>query len=263
MRLWLVSLLLLSACGSGVIRAPEGQSSRPSAPEADEPERIRVRRLLVAWSGAEGAAATVERDREAARERAEMLVGMARDSSQSFRELVAQYGDTPPDRDDRNTIRLIERGETDLNTSGENALFRLDVGQVTRPLETPMGWVIFVRETDPSEVERGPTEVGARHILVSYVGASRASAEVQRTQEEAAELAGRISASAQGDPSRWEQLHQEYSDEPNGPPGGDLGVFPRGQMVPAFERAAFRLDVGEVSDPVESEYGYHVIQRTE
>ena len=34
-------------------------------------------------------------------------------------------------------------------------------------------------------------------------------------------------------------------------------------MVPAFERAAFRLDVGEVSDPVESEYGYHVIQRTE
>ncbi|MEC7520250.1 MAG: peptidylprolyl isomerase [Myxococcota bacterium] len=263
MRLGLVTVLFLTACGTGVIRAPEGQSSATSAPEADEPDRIRVRRLMVAWAGAEGAASTIERDREAARERAEMLVGMARDPNQSFRELVAQYGDTPPDRDDRNTVRIVERGETDLDAAGERALFRLDVGQVTRPLETPMGWVIYVRETDPSEAQQGPREIGARHILVSYVGATRAGADVQRTEQEARELAGRIAASAQGDPSRWEQLHEEYSDEPNGPPGGDLGVFPRGQMVPAFERAAFRLDVGQVSDPVESEFGFHVIQRTE
>ena len=60
------------------------------------------------------------------------------------------------------------------------------------------------------------------------------------------------------------RLAIEFSDEPGaGGRGGSLGRFGHGQMVPAFEAAAFKLAVGEISDIVESGFGYHVIQRTE
>lgn len=58
-------------------------------------------------------------------------------------------------------------------------------------------------------------------------------------------------------------LAAEYSDCPSGQDGGDLGHFGRGAMVPEFEQAAFALDVGKVSDVVATDFGYHLIVRTE
>lgn len=58
----------------------------------------------------------------------------------------------------------------------------------------------------------------------------------------------------------FEVLAQEYSDCPSATQGGDLGYFTRGQMVPEFEEAAFELEIGEVSEPVLTEFGYHLIR---
>jgi parvulin-like peptidyl-prolyl isomerase len=58
-------------------------------------------------------------------------------------------------------------------------------------------------------------------------------------------------------------LAAKNSDCPSGQQGGRLGTFGRGQMVPAFDEAAFGLDVGEVSGIVETTFGYHVVHRTE
>lgn len=257
----LVLAVAIPACGGGRIRAPESERGA-AAPRAGSVEQIRVRRLLVAYAGAEGAGSQITRTREEALERAEMLAGMARDPSTSFVELVATYGDVPPDLDDRNTVRVLVRGSEAWPDEIEAAALRLDVGGVTAPIETPAGFVIVRREREdaaPSTLQ----EVGARHILISYRGARQASPEITRTREEAQALALQIAHAARDDANDWVALHAEYSDEPNSPEGGDLGTFGRGQMVPSFERAAFALEVGEVSDPVESPFGFHIIQRTQ
>lgn len=106
-------------------------------------------------------------------------------------------------------------------------------------------------------------EVKASHILVAYQGAERADAEVTRTKEEAEEEAERILAEAQADPSAFADLAQEYSDGPSGPDGGDLGFFGTGVMTPAFEEAAFDMQVGELSEVVETDFGFHIINVTD
>jgi len=58
-------------------------------------------------------------------------------------------------------------------------------------------------------------------------------------------------------------LARQHSDCPSGKSGGDLGPFGRGQMVKAFEDTTFAMEVGQTSGVVETDFGYHLIQRTQ
>jgi peptidyl-prolyl cis-trans isomerase D len=87
----------------------------------------------------------------------------------------------------------------------------------------------------------------------------RASHILVKTEDEARELAAEVRKA----PARFAELAKKHSQDPgSAPAGGDLGFFGRGMMVPAFEDAAFRMQPGEVSEPVQSEFGWHVIRLT-
>lgn len=100
---------------------------------------------------------------------------------------------------------------------------------------------------------RTPGQIRARHILLR----------VEEDDEAVAERAAELAAEARGG-ADFAALAREHSqDEVSAAGGGDLGLFGRGRMVPEFENAAFELAAGEISDPVRSPFGYHVIEVTE
>jgi peptidyl-prolyl cis-trans isomerase C len=65
------------------------------------------------------------------------------------------------------------------------------------------------------------------------------------------------------DGADFAELAKANSNCPSAPKGGDLGFFPRGETTPAFENTAFELEIGQISDVVETEYGYHIIKVTD
>ena len=78
------------------------------------------------------------------------------------------------------------------------------------------------------------------------------------------ELKATIDATPEAEKSaKFAELAKENSDCPSGSRGGDLGFFPHGQMVPEFDKAAFELPVGKVSDIIKTKFGYHIILVTE
>ncbi|WP_106394154.1 peptidylprolyl isomerase [Enhygromyxa salina] len=103
------------------------------------------------------------------------------------------------------------------------------------------------------------SSVRASHILLMYKGSARSSA--TRSKAEADQLIKEIKAKVDGG-ADFAELAQTHSDCPSGRKGGDLGQFGKGQMVPAFETAAFSMEIGDVSGVVETDFGYHLIKRT-
>ena len=121
----------------------------------------------------------------------------------------------------------------------------------------------FVTPKSTTTVAARPDKVKASHVLVAYKGASRANPSITRSKEEAKARAETLRKQIVEEGKDFATVARKNSDGPSKTKGGDLGSFTFQTMAKPFSEAAFALEVGAVSEVVETDFGFHVIKRTE
>ncbi|KAI8379610.1 peptidyl-prolyl cis-trans isomerase pin1 [Radiomyces spectabilis] len=148
-------------------------------------------------------------------------------------------------------------------------------------MDLPANWVIrhsrtynkdyyFNTVTKESRWDAPPADdterVRASHLLVKYIGSRRPSSwreeNITRSKEEALDIIEEYQKRIEAGEDTLSALATNYSDCSSAKRGGDLGYFERGQMQKPFEDATFNLQVGELSKPVWTDSGVHLILRT-
>ncbi len=256
-------VVVLGACGSPA--EPGAPPAAPPEPVAEAPapaepasaplgaDLLCASVVVVAWQGAVAADPALTRTRDEARARAEAI----------HARLVGGED-----------FATVARAESDARSSGPrggllgtygpedwpaaHAAIRpgvasLAVGATSDVLEAPYGWVI---------ARRCPVElVHSRHILVRFAGARNAPEELTRSREEARALIDAVRLDALAPGADFAALARDRSEDGSAERGGDVGTLGRGRLAAEYEAAVFSLAEGAISDVVETDVGFHVIQR--
>ena len=228
-----------------------GQSERPNI---DPTQEASAQHILIRYAGARRAGADVTRTKEEARTRAGEVLSKAR-AGGDFDALVAEYSEEPRAAERKGSLGIFRPGR--MVPEFDRAVFAMEVGAISDVVETAFGFHVIKR----LPIER----VSAQHILIMHKDSMRVPEGITRTKAEAMTRAREVLRKARARNADFTALAREYTDEPLRPGGtpGDLGRFGRGQMVPEFDTAVFAMQVGQISDIVETPFGYHVIKRTE
>ncbi len=151
-----------------------------------------------------------------------------------------------------NKSGLSPDNEDEIKKDVENRL-RLErlMEKISNSVAEPSQKAIEKYYNDNTDKFTIPEMVRAAHIVKH----PNAEDDVERVQQEMGEILHEIRTK-----DNFEELAQKYSDCPDN--AGDLGFFPRGQMVQAFEDVAFSMEAGQVSDVFQSEFGYHIAKVT-
>lgn len=162
----------------------------------------------------------------------------------AFQKAIADYGLTPADLKDQISKGVaIEKLQKD----------------VTKDLNVTDAQVSDFYARNKAQFKHGD-EVRASHILIKFDEAAKDKAKDEaRALAKIHELQAKLKAG-----SDFAELAKQNSDDPGSKvQGGDLGFFGKGQMVPEFEKSAFSLKDGQISEPIKTTYGYHLIKRVE
>ena len=253
----LVALTLLG-CGGEEAAPTVGPEPEPAAEPAPEPappdpNEACARVVVVAWQGAVAAAPAITRSEDEARSRAEEL-----------RTRIAGGAD----------FATVARSDSDASSSGprggllgtytqddfpeihapiRDAVFALHVDELSQVVRAPYGYVVAQR----CAVEKAHT----RHILVRYRGARNAPDDITRTEAEARARAEELRAQVSASGADFAAIARENSDDSSAERGGDVGTLGRGRLAEPYEQAAFALQPDGISQVVQTEFGFHVIQR--
>jgi parvulin-like peptidyl-prolyl isomerase len=252
---WLgaVVLVLLLGCD----RKPGGTSGKP----AKDPARPRFKASVITIAHADvhhysSPKPRPTRTKAEAKVIADRIAAELKARPERFPDLARAESEDPFAADGGELLAWV-KGE---NAELERPLVDATVGAVVGPLDTEYGWRLLRRET-----ARPAARLEARHLLVSWKGSLRAPAHVVRTRAEALERARTLAAQARKAPATFERLIRAESDGWDVAGGGHLGQWEAdgGRYPPAFDRAVLGLNFGEVSDPVETRFGYHLFLRLE
>lgn len=209
-------------------------------------EQVSVRHLLIRVGPYAPAPDTL-----AAYTRAAAIRDSIASGAYSFEAAARRYSEDPSVAQNGGALGFFTGGMTVLPF--EDAAYATPVGQTAGPVRTQFGFHLL--EVMGRRV--APGEVQARHILIRPTGGTAADTAAAVTQIEA--LRARVLAGED-----FGALAREFSQDPgSAPQGGDLGTFGSGRMVPQFEEAAFALqNPGDVSPPVQTQFGIHLVQLT-
>ncbi|MDD5309094.1 MAG: peptidylprolyl isomerase [Deltaproteobacteria bacterium] len=211
-------------------------------------EEIILRQIIVAYKGAPRVPPTVTRTKDEAKKLADEAAVKVRAPGADFAALAQQYSDHPS-KARGGLMRPVGRGM--LPEAIEKPAFALKENEIAGPIETEMGFMI---------VQRLPS-YHARHILVMHKDSERVPPGITRTKEEARARIKEVEAKVKQPGADFAALAVEYSDCPSKEQGGDLGVFGPGMMAPPFEKACVDLKPNGISGIVETDFGYHIIER--
>jgi len=251
-------LLAFAACTStGVTPPPPAPApppvaapTPPAAPTASDDACAQI--LVVAWQGADRAPATVMRDESTARARIEELRTRV-EGGADLTALARSESDAPTSAARGGLMGTFSRSDWPAIHEGlRQPVFALTVGALSDVVRMPYGYVL---------ARRCPVEkVHTRHILVRYAGAKNAGPEVHRSKEaatsRAAELRNSLLAGAD-----FAEIARVSSEDGSAERGGDVGNIGRGRLAPEYELAAFALQLNQLSNVVETEFGFHIIER--
>jgi peptidyl-prolyl cis-trans isomerase C len=180
--------------------------------------------------------------------------GIKVDQQEIDAQLTGLKGRFPNEAEFKNALSRNNLTEADLRSQFERDL------AIKKLLDGQIGDKSAVSEKETRayydsnlETFKKPEQVRASHILIKVdPGADEAKKAEARTKIES--LQTKLKKGED-----FGALAKEYSEGPSGPKGGDLGFFGRGQMVKPFEETAFAMKPGQVSDMVETNFGYHLI----
>ena len=102
-------------------------------------------------------------------------------------------------------------------------------------------------------------KISASHILIMHKGSKDSRSSLSK--DEALKLINEIHDKLISKKSSFKDLASKHSECSSSAYGGSLGEFGKGMMVKPFEESAFALEVGEICEPIETEFGFHIIQR--
>ncbi|GBD90380.1 foldase protein PrsA precursor [bacterium BMS3Abin04] len=170
----------------------------------------------------------------------ESVVKKLKNDTSSFKTYVQIYSDKPFEVD---TVTL-----NSVTKNAANLLYKAKVGDVLGPVLTIDGYEVYKLD---KKLRGKVTTIRASHILVKGGGNEEAA------KKEAYDIYKQLKAGAD-----FAKLAKEKSEDASAKDGGELGWFTKGQMVPEFEKAAFRGKIGEILKPVKTRFGYHIIMVT-
>ena len=181
--------------------------------------------------------------------------GLTINEEEAKEELAKFIGQFPSEEEFKKRMALSGQSEEDL----QKDIMR---GKAIENLvEKEVGEKITISEEDAKNYYDSnqnyfvqPEQIKASHILIKVEPTADDSAKAT-AMEKIKEIEKKLDEGED-----FAELAKEFSEGPSGPNGGDLGYFGRGQMVPTFEEAAFALGIGQVSKPVETRFGYHLIK---
>jgi protein-export membrane protein SecD len=189
----------------------------------------------------------------AAGKKANEALQKAKAPGADFSAIAKQYSEDDATKDVGGDLGFINKNGIYASLYPEAA--KLKVGQVSKLIETDSD-ISIIKVTDSRDAQ----EIKANHLLICWQGAQGCTSTL--TKDDAKKKIDGLKA--QATPANFVDLVKANSTEPNAATsGGDLGWFGKGQMVQPFEDAAFALKVGQISDVVETQFGYHLIYKTD